>query len=55
MVRLSKVTRMRSVSYKRPAAPAKKTGAKKEKQAFKPHENAFTGELAARAFVPKIN
>jgi hypothetical protein len=54
MVRLSKVTRMRAVSYKRPAAPAKKTGAKKLAKAFKEHKNAFEGELAQRAFLPKI-
>ena len=55
MVRLSKVTRMRAVSYKRPSAPAKKSGTQKEKQSFKAHENALTGTDAARAFVPKIN
>ena len=54
MVRLSKVTRMRAVSFKRPAAPAKKTGPKKQALAFKEHKNAFEGELATRAFLPKI-
>lgn len=54
MVRLSKVTRMRSVSFKRPSAPAKKSGAKKQNQPFKEHKNAFEGELATRAFLPKI-
>jgi len=54
MVRLSKVTRMRAVSFKRPSAPAKKTGPKKQTVVFKAHKNAFEGELATRAFLPKI-
>jgi hypothetical protein len=54
VVRLSKVTRMRSVSYKRPSAPAPKSGAKKQKLAFKEHKNAFQGELATRGFLPTI-
>jgi hypothetical protein len=56
MVRLSKVTRIRSVSKKRPSAPAVKTGALKETlpNGFKEHKNALTGEVAAKAFIAKV-
>lgn len=56
MVRYSKVERMRSVTRKRPSAPAKKTGAVKENLpgGFKEHVNALTGKQASTAFIPKI-
>ena len=56
MVRLSKVTRMRSVSKKRPSKPSVKTGPLKETLAngFKEHQNALTGDLASRAFISRI-
>ena len=56
MVRLSKQTRRRQRSHKRPKAPAQKTGPLKETLAggFKLHENAIQGELARAIFVPKI-
>lgn len=56
MVRRSKVERMRSVTRKRPSAPAVKTGPQKENipHGFKHHENALTGERATLAFIPKI-
>ena len=56
MVRLSKVTRMRAVSKKRPAKPHVKTGALKENlpQGFKEHKNALTGDLASGAFIAKV-
>ena len=56
MVRLSKVTRIRSVSKKRPSQPAQKTGALKETlpNGFKEHKNALTGDVATRAFIAKI-
>ena len=56
MVRISKQAERRSVSYKRPSPPAKKTGPKKDAlpQGFKPHANAIEGSLASTAFIPKI-
>jgi hypothetical protein len=56
MVRISKQAERRSVSRRRPAPPAKKTGAKKDAlaQGFKPHANAIEGNFAALAFIPKI-
>ena len=56
MVRLSKQARRRLISYKRPQAPAVKTGPLKDNLpgGFKPHANAIDGELAKAAFVPKI-
>jgi hypothetical protein len=57
MVRLSKQTKDRSVSPRRPRAPAKKTGAKKDKLTggFKAHANAAEGNLAGSLFIPKIS
>jgi len=56
MVRLSKQTKDRSVSPRRPRPPALKTGPKKDQLAegFKAHPNAAEGNLAATAFIPKI-
>ena len=56
MVRLSKVTRIRAVSKKRPSTPQVKTGALKENlpNGFKEHKNALVGDLASQAFIAKI-
>lgn len=56
MVRISKQGERRSQSHHRTRAPAVKTGARKEhlKDGFKSHTNALEGELAAKAFIPKI-
>jgi hypothetical protein len=56
MVRLSKQTRRRQVSHKRPKAPVKKTGPLKDAlpAGYKPHTNAVEGELAKTVFIPKI-
>lgn len=56
MVRLSKQSKIRSVSRRRPAPPAKKTGPVKDAlpQGFKPHENAIEGKIAQASFIPKI-
>jgi hypothetical protein len=56
MVRLSKQTKIRAVSRRRPAPPAKKTGPVKDAlpQGFKPHANAIEGELSHLSFIPKI-
>jgi len=56
MVRISKQAERRSVSRKRPKPPVPKTGPKKDAlpQGFKPHANAIPGDLAACAFISKI-
>jgi len=56
MTRLAKQVKDRSVCPRRPRNPAKKTGAKKDhlSKGYKEHPNALEGELAAKAFVPKI-
>ena len=56
MVRLSKQTKIRSVSRRRPAPPAKKTGPLKDAlpNGFKSHANAIQGDLAQASFIPKI-
>lgn len=57
MVRLSKQTKDRSVSPRRPRAPAPKTGPKKDKltAGYKVHTNAAEGNLAGTLFIPKIS
>jgi hypothetical protein len=55
MVRLSKQTRDRSVSYKRPQRVGVKTGPRKEAREFNEHMNALTGAEAQGAFIPKLN
>ena len=54
MVRLSKQTRKRAVSFKRPSKPAKKTGPLKQTIAFKEHQNALSGDFGAKCFIAKI-
>jgi hypothetical protein len=56
MVRQSKQGERRSKSPHKPRPPAMKTGPRKEnlKEGFKPHSNALEGEIAAKAFIPKI-
>jgi hypothetical protein len=57
MVRISKQSERRGESpRKRPVTFAKKTGPKVDtlEKGFKEHANALTGELAAKAFIPKI-
>jgi hypothetical protein len=56
MVRISKQEERRSISHRRPAPPAKKTGPKKDAlpQGFKPHANAIESNLAQTSFIPKI-
>lgn len=57
MVRLSKKTRDRSVSPRRPKIGLAKTGPKKDalKKGFKEHANALTGTQAAQnVFIPKL-
>lgn len=51
MVRLSKKTRDRSVSFKRPKLSGNKVVSQ---QKVKTHANALTGELAQGMFIPKI-
>ncbi len=56
MVRMSKQSKIRAVSRRRPAPPAVKTGPVKDAlpQGFKPHDNAINGDLSQNAFIPKI-
>lgn len=56
MVRMSKQGERRSKSPHKPRPPAEKTGARKEnlKDGYKPHMNALEGEIAAKAYIPKI-
>jgi len=56
MVRFSKQSKVRAISKRRPAPPAKKTGPVKDAlaQGFKPHANAIDGDLSQMAFIPKI-
>lgn len=57
MVRLSKQTKDRNVSPRRPRPPAPKTGPKKDKLTggYKAHANAAEGNLAGTLFIPKIS
>lgn len=56
MVRISKQQERRSTSPRRPPAPAKKTGPKKDalKHGYKEHSNAVEGPEALAFFIPKI-
>lgn len=56
MVRISKQSERRNQSPRRTRAPSEKTGPRKDKLAagYKVRENALEGDLAARAFIPKI-
>lgn len=57
MVRLSKKTRDRSVSFKRPKAPSKKTGPLPDNlpKGYKEHVNVLTDEKSKKLFIPKIS
>ena len=56
MVRMSKQSKIRAVSKRRPAPPSKKTGPVKDAlpQGFKVHANAVEGDFAHTSFIPKI-
>ena len=56
MVRISKQAERRSKTPHKPRPPAEKTGPRQEnlKEGYKPHTNALEGEIAAKAFIPKI-
>ena len=56
MIRISKQSERRAVSFRRPGKPAKKTGSKKDaiKGGFKPHENAAPDECKNLVFIPKM-
>ncbi len=57
MVRLSKKTRDRSVSPRRPKVGLAKTGPKKDalSKGFKEHANALSGlQVALKAYIPKL-
>lgn len=55
MVRISKQNERRAVSPRKRRAPSfAKTGTRTDNLPFKEHSNALEGELAAKAFIPKI-
>lgn len=56
MVRISKQSERRNQSPRKYKAPSVKTGPLKENlpNGFKAHDNALSGELSAKAFIPKI-
>jgi hypothetical protein len=54
MVRIAKQAERRSVTRKRTKNPSPKTGARKEKVAFKAHPNAVDGDVGRSMFIPKI-
>lgn len=57
MVRISKQAEKRSRNPKKTKAPSVKTGPLKDSlpKGFKEHANALQGDLAATAYIPKIN
>ncbi len=56
MTRMSKQSKRRAVSPRRPLPPSEKTGQKKDNlpKGFKEHGNAVEGDLANNVFIPKI-
>jgi hypothetical protein len=56
MTRMSKQSKRRAVSPRRPTLASKKTGSKKDNlpKGFKEHANAVEGDLASNVFIPKI-
>lgn len=56
MVRISKQSERRNRSPRKHKSPSVKTGSLKDNLAngYKEHNNALSGELAAKAFIPKI-
>lgn len=56
MVRISKQSERRNRSPRKHRAPSVKTGPLRDNLAngFKEHDNALTGDVAAKAFIPKI-
>jgi hypothetical protein len=56
MTRMSKQSRKRAVSPRKPRPPSMKTGPKRDQLEFghKVHSNAIAGDLASHRFIPKI-
>lgn len=56
MVRISKQTERRSQSPRKHRPPSPKTGALKDNlpDGYKQHSNALSGNIAGKAFIPKI-
>lgn len=54
MVRISKQSEKRARSPRRNKKPAIKTGPREESIGFREHKNALEGEIAKKAFIPKI-
>jgi hypothetical protein len=57
MVRISKQAERRSRFPRKHRKPSVKTGPLKDNlpEGYKPHANAIEGNIAAMAFIPKIN
>ena len=54
MVRLSKQTRKRSVSYKRPKVSGAKTAQNNTQNVYKVHANALNADTGLSAYIPKV-
>lgn len=56
MVRISKQSEKRNRFPRKHKAPQGKTGSLQDKlpKGFKEHENAISGDLAGKAFIPKV-
>lgn len=56
MVRISKQSEKRARSPRKHRAPSEKTGSRKDalQKGFKEHANSLEGDIAAKAFIPKI-
>lgn len=54
MVRISKQAQRRAQSPRKTKKPAVKTGPLQDRIAFKEFANAIEGNLAQKAFIPKI-
>lgn len=56
MVRISKQSKRRHTSPRRPSTPKQKTGALKDNlpNGYKDHANAVEGDLSSAIFIPKI-
>ena len=56
MTRMSKQSRKRAVSPRKPRPPAAKTGPKRDRLELghRVHKNAISGDLVSNRFIPKV-
>lgn len=54
MVRISKQSQRRAQSPRRTKKPSEKTGSLKDSIPYKQYANAIEGEIAQKAYIPKI-